>query len=87
MVKRNKGPKRPRLPKQVLGASPEAWDDAFKAQLRAVKSDLRKKLPLDAVKIAEIKRAIGEGRYTVDPAAISKRLLRALRDRGKAPKR
>lgn len=86
-MKRDKGPNRPRMPKQTLGASPEAWDDAFKAQLRAVKSDLRNKLPLDAEKVAEIRRAIAEGRYMVDPAAISKRLLRALRGRGKTPKR
>lgn len=53
---------------------------AASAQLRVIESSMSSAPTVDAAKVAEIKQAISEGRFQVNPGMVADRLIQAVSD-------
>lgn len=53
---------------------------ALSAQLQAIDSHLASSAVVDTARVEEIKRAISEGRFKVNPEAVADRLLETVRE-------
>lgn len=62
------------------GASVNVQLSSLAEQLRAIQARLASGEVVDAAKVAEIRQAIAEGRFQVNPDAIAERLLQTVRE-------
>jgi negative regulator of flagellin synthesis FlgM len=76
---RNRAQKQPEQPKaQPGGASVKL--SPLSSQLREIEAGLDKGQAVDSKRVAEIKKAIDEGRFEVNSSAVADRLLENTRD-------
>ena len=62
------------------GESVNVQISSLAEQLRAIQARLASGEVVDAAKVAEIRQAIAEGRFQVNPDAIAERLLQTVRE-------
>ena len=67
-------------PGPAPGASVDVQLSDLAARLQAIQGQLATGEVVDAAKIAEIRRAISEGRFQINPDAIADRLLETVRE-------
>lgn len=75
----------PRQPEPGGGARVDI--SSLSARLQVLGAELTAEAPVDSARIAEIKQAIAEGRFSVNPERIADGLLASVRDMlGRAPR-
>jgi negative regulator of flagellin synthesis FlgM len=75
---RNRAQKQAEQPKAQSGASVKL--SPLSSQLREIEAGLDKGQAVDSKRVAEIKKAIDEGRFEVNSSAVADRLLENTRD-------
>ncbi len=76
----------PRQPEPGSGAA-RVDISSLSARLQVLSTEMTAEAPVDSARIAEIKQAIAEGRFSVNPERIADGLLASVRDMlGRAPR-